>query len=232
MGSTAHEMRAASRRKRRNRISEAFSTHPVSMLRSPARRVLSRGARQFLDRLEIELCDHGGNDNGRLPLTFDDCVKHGIHRNAVAPAQRESVALGFVELTKRGRGGNADSREANLWRLTYVLDRGGAEPTHEWRKIKTIEEAEAIADAARKDKNPLAVRRGQQAIAKAKSRNRYRKPEPVPVSESDTEMQKLPVSEFATTGSVRNPRRRSIARSREPASACATAERSDSEAAV
>jgi hypothetical protein len=200
MGSTADELRRESRRKRRNRISEAFSVHPVSMLRSPARRVLSRAARQFLDRLEIELCDHGGNDNGRLPLTFDDCVDHGIHRNAVAPAQREAVKLGFAELTKRGRGGNAEYREPNLWRLTYVHGRGGIEPTHEWRKIVSLEEAEAIARGARKAKNPMAVRYGRQAARGRKFRNQYRKPIPAPVSETDTENEKSPVSETDTTG--------------------------------
>src|SRR5262245_31133553 len=99
MGCTAQQMRSASKRKRRNRISEAWTSHIVSMLRSPPRIVLSRAARQFLDRLEIELCDHGGNDNGRLPLTFADCVAYGIHRNSVAAAQREAIALGFAELT-------------------------------------------------------------------------------------------------------------------------------------
>jgi hypothetical protein len=92
MGSTAEGMRAASRRRRRNRISEAWTSHTVSMLRSPARRVLSRAAQQFLDRLEIELCDHGGNDNGRLPLTFADLVEHGIHRNSI------SVSVSDVEI--------------------------------------------------------------------------------------------------------------------------------------
>jgi hypothetical protein len=41
---TAKELRAASRRMRRNRISEAWTSHVVSVLRSPAWRVLSRAA--------------------------------------------------------------------------------------------------------------------------------------------------------------------------------------------
>jgi hypothetical protein len=217
-GTTTTEMRAASRRKRRNRISEAWTSHTVSMLRSPARCVLSRGARQFLDRLEIELCDHGGNDNGRLPLTFEDLVEYGIHRNSIAPAQREAIALGFAVLTRRGHGGNAESRQPNLWRLTYVAGRDGIEPTHEWRRIKTLEQAEAMAATARAAKDPLAVQHGEQAVAKAKHRNRYRKPRSVSISETKIEMPEGPISDSAITGSVRNPRLPSISRSGDRAS--------------
>jgi hypothetical protein len=109
------------------------------MLESPAHRVLSRAALQFLARLEIELCHHGGNDHGKLPLTFQDWIDYGIHRAAVAPAQRETTALGLI---KRGRGVNVDFRQPNL---TYVHGRDGVQPTREWRKIKTLEEAESIA---------------------------------------------------------------------------------------
>jgi hypothetical protein len=213
---TARALRAESRRKRSNRLMESWTSHIVSLLRSPARRILSRAGRQVLDRLEIELCDHGGNDNGRLPMTFEDLVEYGVHRNSVAPAEREVVALGFAEITRRGRGGNADYRLPNLWRLTYVSGRDRAEPTHEWRKIKTIEEAKAIAQAARNDKDPRAVWRGQQAIATAKSRNRYRKPGSSSVSKTEVADQDAPTSDSATTVQVRNPRRLSIVGSRGP----------------
>jgi hypothetical protein len=100
-----------------------------------------------LDRIEIELADHGGADNGKLPVTYDDFERYGIHRHAIGPAIREVVALGFVEITEAGRAGNAEWRKPNLFRLTYRPTK--YEATNEWEKIKTPGEAEAIAQAAR-----------------------------------------------------------------------------------
>ena len=75
------------------------------MLESPAWRALSLSGRRVLDRIEIELGHHGGNDNGSLPVTFEDFIAYGIHHNCIAPAIRELEALGFIKVTERGRGG-------------------------------------------------------------------------------------------------------------------------------
>jgi hypothetical protein len=116
------------------------------MLRSPAWRALGPSARRILDRIEIELADHGGADNGKLPLTYDDFVRYGIDRHSIGPAIREVVALGFAEITEVGRAGNADWRKPNLFRLTYRNTKYA--PTNEWQKI-TKEQAKQIARAAR-----------------------------------------------------------------------------------
>lgn len=50
--------------------SQPFVGHLVGMLESPAYRVLTLSARRVLDRLEIELLRHGGNENGRLAVTY------------------------------------------------------------------------------------------------------------------------------------------------------------------
>ena len=87
----------------------------------------------------------------------------GQDRHAIAPAMREDEALGFVQVTERGRAGNADYRTPNKFRLTYQpTDSAG--PTDDWRKIKTIEEAKAIAVAARKP-----IRSGRSTKGAAKS---------------------------------------------------------------
>jgi hypothetical protein len=117
------------------------------MLRSPAYCVLSLSGRRVLDRIEIEMADHGGTDNGKLPVTYDDFERYGIHRHAIGPAIREVVALGFVEITEAGRAGNAEWRKPNLFRLTYRHTK--YESTNDWEKIKTPEEAEALAQSAR-----------------------------------------------------------------------------------
>jgi hypothetical protein len=187
-------------RRKRNRINEQFSAHPISMLESPAWATLSRGAHQFLSRLEIELAHHGGNDNGKLPLTYQDLIDYGMGRDQIAPAMREAVALGFAECTKRGRGGNADSRAPSKWRITYLHCIGDL-PTHDWRKIKTIAEAKAIATAARAAKDPNRVAFGQ----RQKNKSRSGKPGLVPVRVSQIETPPSPVRVSRTTTSVRKP---------------------------
>jgi hypothetical protein len=134
--------------KRRSRYEGQFSGRLINMLESPAWRVLSLSARRLLDRIEIELAHHGRNDNGRLPVTFEDFVEYGITREAIAPAIREVEALGFIRVTEHGRAGNAEYRRPNKFFLTYTRDRGSLvnPPTDNWRKIKTIEEAETIAE--------------------------------------------------------------------------------------
>jgi hypothetical protein len=53
------------RMKRRNRLNGQWSPRMIEMLRSPAYRALSLSAHRLISRIEIELADHGGNDNGR-----------------------------------------------------------------------------------------------------------------------------------------------------------------------
>jgi hypothetical protein len=131
---------------RRTSIGGQFAPHRIDMLRSPAWRTLSLSARRVLDRVEIELADHGGTDNGKLPVTYDDFVRYGLHRHAIGAAIREAVALGFLEITEAGRAGNADFRKPNLFRLTYRNTKYA--PTDDWQKV-TEEAAESIARSAR-----------------------------------------------------------------------------------
>jgi hypothetical protein len=56
---------------RRNKIGKQFAPRTIEMLESPAHRVLSLSARRVIDRIEIELAHHGGMDNGKLPVTFE-----------------------------------------------------------------------------------------------------------------------------------------------------------------
>lgn len=147
--------------RRKNRIAGQFSPRTIEMMESPAFQVLSLAGHRVLARIEIELAHHGGNDNGRLPVTFDHFVEYGVHRHAIAPALREVCALGFVEVTEHGRAGNAEWRRPNLFRLTY-RHVGNAEPTNEWKRTKTKEDAERIAHearrpAVRRNKTPVSV---------------------------------------------------------------------------
>jgi len=105
------------------------------MLEAPAYRALSLSAHRVLARIEIELGHHGGKDNGKLPVTYNDFVDYGVERHAIGPAIRECVALGFLVVTEQGYAGNADFRSPNKFRLTYLYD--GATPTNEWQDRKS-----------------------------------------------------------------------------------------------
>jgi len=140
---------AGGRTKRRTHIAGQFAPRLIDMLRSPAYRILNQSEHRVLARLEIELADHGGTDNGKLPCTFDDFVEYGISRECVGPSLRAVEALGFIETTERGRAGNAEWRKPNLFRITF-RPTAQAGSTDEWRKIESMEQAKFVAAAARK----------------------------------------------------------------------------------
>jgi hypothetical protein len=190
--------------KRRNSISGQFAARLIEMLESPAYRVLSRSAHMIISRVEIELAHHGGNDNGRLPITTEDFIAYGMDRSSVAPAIREAEALGFIRL-ERGRGGNAEYCTPSLFGSTfsYHLNSRLQPPTDDWRSIKTIEEAEQIARAARNAKDQRAVQHGKRNWQKRQTKQKagMEKPRP-PVREIHTETSKAPVRKNRTTGVV------------------------------
>jgi hypothetical protein len=131
------------------------------MLESPAYRVLSVSAHRALSRIEIEHAHHGGSDNGKLPITFEQFKEYGMDRDAVAPALRELEALGLIEITERGCAGNAGYRRPSHYRLTYRDSEGvRGDGTHDWRRVKTVQEAIRIAAEARKTPPENSARRG------------------------------------------------------------------------
>lgn len=74
------------------------------MQESYAYRVLSLSAHRVLDRIEIEFARHGfkPEENGRLPVTYEQFEEYGLNRHAIAPAIRELAALGFSKSPARG----------------------------------------------------------------------------------------------------------------------------------
>jgi hypothetical protein len=94
-------------------VVRTLSIRPIEMLESPAYRALSLPARKVIDRIDIELAQHWGYDNGRLQVTAAQFIEYGLSRNAVAPAIREAEALGFVRINDYGE-----------FALTYCGQRG------------------------------------------------------------------------------------------------------------
>jgi hypothetical protein len=137
------------------------------MLESPAYRALSLSGHRVLARLEIELGHHGGTDNGRLPVTYTDFQRYGIERKSIAPALREVQALGFAIITERGRPSKSDfDRHPNYFELTYMHGAHGEEPTHEWKRHKTLDEAIKVARQARLAKDAKAVQKSKSRASK------------------------------------------------------------------
>jgi hypothetical protein len=156
-----------SRRTRRTSIGGQFAPRLIEMLESPAYRALSLCGRRVLDRLEIELGHHGGTNNGRLPVTYADFVRYGMDKQSIPGALREVEALGFVEITERGRPSESDfGRHPNLFRITYRHGARGEEPTHEWKRYATVLDARNIAKAARDAKDPKAIAKSKIATSK------------------------------------------------------------------
>jgi hypothetical protein len=190
--------------KRRNQISGQFAPRLIEMLRSPAYRLLSLSGHMVLARIEIELGDHAGKDNGRLPVTTEDFVKYGMHRTSVAPAIREAEALGFIQITERGHGGNAEHRSPNRFYLTYrpTLENRGSPPSDEWRRINTLEDANRVARTARNNKSKWAVDHGRQSWRKRQQKTKSgTENTPLSVPKNGLETSESPVRDSGTTGS-------------------------------
>jgi len=148
------------RRRRRTEIGAQFVARTKDVLESYAYRVLSLSARKVLDRIELENMYHGGADNGKLPVTYEDFQKYGMDRGAIAPAIREAVALGFLEVTEPGCAGNAEFRSPNKFRLTYLPAHGVTTSWGQgkWALFSSLEDAEAEAKRARGARSDRAYR--------------------------------------------------------------------------
>jgi hypothetical protein len=137
----------------RTKIAGQFIAHPKQLVESASMRVLSLAERRALDRIEIEHMGHGGAENGKLPVTYIDFEKWGVRPDSIAGALRVLEALGLIEITRHGYAGAAAKRAPNLYRLTYVgaYDAGktDATGTHEYQRIKSVEDAKYLATQAR-----------------------------------------------------------------------------------
>jgi hypothetical protein len=173
--------------KRRNAPAENWISYLRSMLESCAFRVLGHTAIRVMHRIEIEHMAHGGAENGRLIVTYDQFEEYGVSRNSVGPAIRELVALGFLEITDKGIASNENGRP-NRFRLTYVNVKSREQPTNEWRRVTTIEEADRLAKEARAEKDQRARALGSRgARARLKKQNSVTTFDTGSVTTTDTE---------------------------------------------
>jgi hypothetical protein len=175
---------------RRNVVATYYGSRPVELMESFALRVLSRAAHLALLRIEVELRRHAGRDSGKLIVTKEQFIEFGVERRSIAPALRELDALGIIIITERGRGGNAEHRQPNRFKLNYLcgaIDDPLA-PTDAWKRFKTIDEAEQVAGKARNAKDPIKVAYGRKnAVRQNISRVRKTDLKPGPKNGPETQ---------------------------------------------
>jgi hypothetical protein len=138
----------------KDHFDEPYIKRKFAMMEAFAYRALSLSAHRVLSRLEIEFGKHKGKreENGTLACTFEDFREYGIHGHAIAPAIRELVALVFIRITRKGAAGNEQQRQPTLYLLTHQFYGSHAMLEDGWKRIQTMEEAEAIADKAGRPK--------------------------------------------------------------------------------
>jgi hypothetical protein len=118
-------------------IDGQFAPRTIEMMMSPAYRSLNLTERRILDRLEIELARHGGKDNGKLVVTYEQFIEYGVRKDSITLGLRKLVTTGFIEVTEKGRAGTGPWRRPNKIRLTYRPAFGNP-PTNNWRVQPTV----------------------------------------------------------------------------------------------
>jgi hypothetical protein len=186
--------------KRRPTIAGQFAPRLIAMLESPAYRVLNRTEHLAMARLEIELANHGGKDNGKLPLTKSQFAEYGVHPRFVAASLRTLEALGFVICTERGRRAYADiPGTPSKFRITY-RHTNLTNPTDEWKQIDTLDQAKALATAARATVSEEHSARAKRAY-KAHRKNQAHKGGPQAGAQGGPTSQAFPGAQSGPTGS-------------------------------
>jgi hypothetical protein len=128
-------------------IDARFLRLPFDVLNSHALRVLNIHEVRVLRRVEIEHVAKRGKQNGKLIVTFADFEAYGVQRKEIGPALRVLQALGLIEQTHQGRGGNREYRSPHQWRITYLETFDGSKrcaATHDWLKVTSLREAKGL----------------------------------------------------------------------------------------
>jgi hypothetical protein len=79
---------------------------------------LSINAKRIMDRLLIENWRHCSQGNEKLRVSYGQFVGHGVGRRHIAPALRELVKAGLLEICGGERTGKFDG--PNRYRITFL----------------------------------------------------------------------------------------------------------------
>lgn len=148
------------------KISGAYVPHRLEMLQSPAWQAAPRPMKEWLEVLEIEHMRHKGCANGQLFKSYTQFIAAGFNRNTVSMMSKLSEALGFVRINRTTGTSKGDLRDACAYTLTYLPSGPGRDvaPTDDWKRLKTIDQAErVIADMRTKGKKAASSRQRKAA---------------------------------------------------------------------
>ena len=157
--------------------SARYVGHTLALRTSPAWKGLPDNARRIVDRLEVQHMNKGLKENGALCCTYVDFAKAGLRRSSIRRAIEEAVALGFVEIVRRGYSAKTDVRVPSLYRLTHVLNLGKdpSPPTNKWA---TLESDQQVRDALRGVLAMLDQERDERAARKLRQKQITNKTSP------------------------------------------------------
>ncbi len=138
-----------------NKPNGRFGWLPLDLLNSPAWIALSSTAQRVVMRILVEHINQGGQENGRLRVTFSNFEAYGIRRMSLVSAIDEAQRAGFILRVDPGRKawGEYKGRPA-AFRLTWLPVKDEAQgispPTNEWKKFQSLEEARAALETSPK----------------------------------------------------------------------------------
>jgi hypothetical protein len=116
----------------------------AEMLDSPAWRALAGNAMKVVMRIALEHLKHGGVENGKLPVTYQDFVKCGVRRNSVRQAILIAIYLGWIDKTSTGEvPWHGDIRKPSTFALTWLPRHDGVPPSNRWKRFESDAEAKA-----------------------------------------------------------------------------------------
>lgn len=136
------------------KINYSFIPINTEVLSSIPWGMLKLNDRKILDRLFIEHSAHGGNENGRLIVTYDNFVAHGVRKQSIAESICRLEGLGFIETTRQGRPAGGDMKVPSTYLITTLPYPDGnvfLEPKNTWKQIKTVEEGKQRINNKKRD---------------------------------------------------------------------------------
>jgi hypothetical protein len=131
-----------------------FLRLPRSLLDSPVIRTLNLYEFRALFRVFLEHQRHAGDQKNGLPVTANDFERAGVRRAYISPTTRVLEALGLLKCARRTHG-TGPGRPPNLYLIPFLGTTPRAkDATHDYKRFKTVAEAERAAEAIRRPRAP------------------------------------------------------------------------------
>jgi hypothetical protein len=138
------------REKNRPPQGEPWVWFTLDVFQSDAWSAMPLCARRVVERVMIEHMQHGGKDNGSLPVTYDDFQAYGIRRASIKQGISISQELGWIDIVQPGLRGHGIARRATRYGLTWLPRSDWTPASDRWRAV-TPEAAQQVLRRQRLD---------------------------------------------------------------------------------